>query len=775
MKTFAALLAVWFAVALCQCATVTNLFKTPSGGLLSGRVLITPDPYAKLVDGYLVTTPALTNTVTNGVFSQVLEAGGYRITPPSTRDIRINVPDSTGTVAMASIIVSGTATLYEIPVGIPTGGTAGQIILKSSSTNYAVAWGDAPTELPAPGTDGQVLTLASGLPVWADSAVVDAIDTNNVPALTVGVLSATAVNVGGTGVVSALAGKQPLNSTLTRLAGIGAGSAGDMLLRDATGWTNIAKGTNGQVLQIASGSPAWRTGAYPPGGALGDILRKASSSDYDAQWLSFDDAGLVATFQQDLTYAQKLVARQNIGAGAFFDASGFPSIPGNTNIVFTGPFLTPTNGVKFGMEAAVPPHVQIAFINTGDYARIWNDTRVREVELFVPAELPVTAELYIDFWRIQSGDRCDYVGTSGNIRSLVTANDTVQRVTLPKTVDVRMGDVTGGHVVYDGSSWGAAFHLVTGGGDSDVRYAYSVTLRDGTPWFDAGVAVVTDNTVPISVYGDAPVFCMVGDSRIDGYPYSNSLSKGAKVLGGHWWDADADPSYLFAKITGLSVRNEGRAGYDTGEMEARIADVLASKAAWYVFCTGFYNDIYASRTKAQFLNSSTNIINALLASGARVVVVPDFPFKDMAYPPDFDTDIQNLTSDEWMGDLEAIVLSYYAADQVLWADARNYMGQERPDTGSTYWRQYNRWDLVPLFYYGEPVSGLPDCYDLLHWSKAGEEACARSIVSEIRDPLRILYSRGVNATVDVLVSGGSTNRLVFSNGILVTNIVSFSE
>lgn len=45
---------------------------------------------------------------------------------------------------------------------------------------------------------------------------------------------------------------QATNSVLTRLAGIGAGSQGDFIYRDASGWTNIAKGSAGQVLTATS-------------------------------------------------------------------------------------------------------------------------------------------------------------------------------------------------------------------------------------------------------------------------------------------------------------------------------------------------------------------------------------------------------------------------------------------------------------------------------------------------------------------------------------------
>jgi len=47
-----------------------------------------------------------------------------------------------------------------------------------------------------------------------------------------------------------------LDADLIRLAAITSAS-GDILYRDAVGWTNLAKGANGAVLNLASGFPAW--------------------------------------------------------------------------------------------------------------------------------------------------------------------------------------------------------------------------------------------------------------------------------------------------------------------------------------------------------------------------------------------------------------------------------------------------------------------------------------------------------------------------------------
>lgn len=67
---------------------------------------------------------------------------------------------------------------------------------------------------------------------------------------------------------------QPLDSDLTRLAGIGVGTEGDILYRDAVGWTNLARGTSGQILSSTSSSIAWSNA--PAGG--GDVISTANNN-----------------------------------------------------------------------------------------------------------------------------------------------------------------------------------------------------------------------------------------------------------------------------------------------------------------------------------------------------------------------------------------------------------------------------------------------------------------------------------------------------------------
>ena len=54
----------------------------------------------------------------------------------------------------------------DINGALPSGGTTGQVLKKSSATNYACTWGDVAGTLPSGGTDGQVL-LKNGSTAYA--------------------------------------------------------------------------------------------------------------------------------------------------------------------------------------------------------------------------------------------------------------------------------------------------------------------------------------------------------------------------------------------------------------------------------------------------------------------------------------------------------------------------------------------------------------------------------------------------------------------------------
>lgn len=74
-----------------------------------------------------------------------------------------------------------------------------------------------------------------------------------------------------------------LSTSLSTLA------QGDILWFDGTNWTNLPRGTAGQVLSATSGSIAWSSAVgngIPSGGTAGQYLNKIDNTDFNAQWSS---------------------------------------------------------------------------------------------------------------------------------------------------------------------------------------------------------------------------------------------------------------------------------------------------------------------------------------------------------------------------------------------------------------------------------------------------------------------------------------------------------
>lgn len=79
---------------------------------------------------------------------------------------RVKVCRDSGTVVVEYAIGVPGSSPAEVH-GIPSGGTAGQVLTKSSGTDYAAEWQNVPKELPT-GAENQMLTAdSSGAPVWS--------------------------------------------------------------------------------------------------------------------------------------------------------------------------------------------------------------------------------------------------------------------------------------------------------------------------------------------------------------------------------------------------------------------------------------------------------------------------------------------------------------------------------------------------------------------------------------------------------------------------------
>lgn len=129
-----------------------------------------PDEKPKAPDFQFATVAGVTDTGVTLLFDGESEAGakvyktaaGVVLAPGD----RVKVCRDSGTVVVEYAIGTPGSSPAEVH-GIPSGGTAGQVLTKSSDTNYDANWTDVPKELPT-GSENQVLTADnSGAPVWS--------------------------------------------------------------------------------------------------------------------------------------------------------------------------------------------------------------------------------------------------------------------------------------------------------------------------------------------------------------------------------------------------------------------------------------------------------------------------------------------------------------------------------------------------------------------------------------------------------------------------------
>lgn len=129
-----------------------------------------PDEKPKAPDFQFATVAGVTDTGVTLLFDGE-ESAGAKIYKCAAGVVlhagdRVKVCRDSGTVVVEYAIGTPGSSPADVH-GIPSGGTAGQVLTKSSGTDYAATWQDVPKELPT-GSENQVLTADSnGAPVWS--------------------------------------------------------------------------------------------------------------------------------------------------------------------------------------------------------------------------------------------------------------------------------------------------------------------------------------------------------------------------------------------------------------------------------------------------------------------------------------------------------------------------------------------------------------------------------------------------------------------------------
>jgi hypothetical protein len=146
-----------------------------------------------------------------------------------------------------------------------SGSGMGDVTAGNTLTNLTPLLSAGGTTIRATNTAGYraAVGLAIGTDVQAYSAATmlagNAL-TNLTPLVSAGGVTVYATNAAGfRAVIGTIIGTdvEAYDLDLARIAAVTSAS-GDLLIRDATGWTNLAKATDTMVLGLASGLPAWR-------------------------------------------------------------------------------------------------------------------------------------------------------------------------------------------------------------------------------------------------------------------------------------------------------------------------------------------------------------------------------------------------------------------------------------------------------------------------------------------------------------------------------------
>jgi len=516
--------------------------------------------------------------------------------------------------------------------------------------------------------------------------------------------------------------------------------------------------------------------------------------------------------EQTLTTAQKVIARNNQETAAYDDVSGVPWLT-SKGISVSATSLTPAAGTGFGMSAPVDSHVRVGFINLGNQARLVQSGTITALRFYMPNTAPADCQIKIMIWR-RDADRWDLHAVTEDLRPSMTTDNAVHTITLANPIyDCEIGDYVGGEITYVSGSWGAALHVRNTPSTysewtaQQMRYGYSLTLEDGAA-IDS-VPILGNVTLPIDCMMESPVVCVIGDSRVAGYPGGRALFTPTQD-----WNKDGDIAYRLEKMFGVPCRQVGIEGNKTTMMDTRFTnDVLNCYPRLVGIYTGGWNDSlippYTDFTNS--VQAVTNMINAALANDCKVFVCSDWPSEYRN--TDLNRNTLSIQLDDRAALIENTIKATYSPSNVWWIDLRRDMGVERPDNGLVNWKAYNRWNLNTLF-------NVADSSDGVHMTPAGRFQTARTTAEGVRTWLRTLNENltpsvftsvtlggntftnlvgsglritgstlaahtnlvswaalnpltGVSATIDVLISDGTTNRLVFNSGILISNITSF--
>jgi hypothetical protein len=252
-------------------------------------------------------------------------------------------------------------------VGVPAGGTEGQIIIKASATDYDTVWADNSAEtLTATVRNETGATLTKATVVYITGAAgnkalvskasasseatssktfailaADIPNNQNGTAVTVGLLkglNTSALTEGGSLWLSTTAGQwtQTMPTAPNHAVFLGTvtrvhANQGTVEVRIQNGLelqelhnVKITSVANGQVLKYDSSQSLWVNGldvGVPAGGTAGQFLQKIDSTDYNTDWVTVNLGNYLVKSNNLSDLTDAALARTNLGLGTMATAT----------------------------------------------------------------------------------------------------------------------------------------------------------------------------------------------------------------------------------------------------------------------------------------------------------------------------------------------------------------------------------------------------------------------------------------------------------------------
>lgn len=313
-------------------------------------------------------------------------------------------------------------------------------------------------------------------------------------------------------------GNLSVATVLDRMNNIGAGTSGDIIYRDSTGWTNLAKSTDNKVLKLISGLPSWQTDETAAGGETSGTVHSGGSLTTDNRIVRADGTG-------GTNVQSSVVTIDDSG-----NATGFAGISASaiTNTSLTGGQAVVTAADKSLASVAYTGAGNVMRTRTGVPREIWIPANAMTPE---DANGPGAAtNLWATTTDKQTVEAWDFdaAATGESVQFTLTLPLAWDASTVKAKVFWKPVNATSGDVVW-GVAGGSANDNETGGNTLGTEVTVTDTVQTGT-----NVVHISSATGAITI-GGSPAAGHMTWFRVRrlGSNGSDTMANDARLLGLH--------------------------------------------------------------------------------------------------------------------------------------------------------------------------------------------------------------------------------------------------